>query len=132
MGTPCKMIITINPTQRLTPTGRKGYYSITRARTSINRLSLALTVEFCTRRSSNNCPRYPRGRILVVKHRQSTMSSPLSDVVPHLCLLIKIQTLLTPPHTQVCYHIRPTTLCFDHLLQSPGFLLYQFLYLSSF
>jgi hypothetical protein len=51
-------------------TGRKGYYSITRARTSINRLSLVLTVEFCIRRRSNNSPEYPRGRLSVVKHRQ--------------------------------------------------------------
>jgi hypothetical protein len=70
MRTPCNMIITINPMQRLTSTGRKGYYLITRARTSLNRLSLALTVEFYTRQSSNNCPGYPRGRLLVVKHRQ--------------------------------------------------------------
>jgi hypothetical protein len=63
-------IITINPMQRLTSTGRKGYYLITRARTSINRLSFALTVEFSIRRSPNNCPRYPRGRLSVVKHQQ--------------------------------------------------------------
>jgi hypothetical protein len=41
-----------------------------RARTSINRLSLALTVEFRIHRSSNNYPGYPRGWLLVVKHRQ--------------------------------------------------------------
>ena len=70
MGTPCNTIIIINPTQRPTPTGRKGYYTITRARTSINRLSLALTMEFSIRRSPNNCPGYLRGRLSVVKHRQ--------------------------------------------------------------
>jgi hypothetical protein len=52
------------------PTRYKGYYLIMRARTSINWLSLALTVEFSIRRSPNNYPRYPNGRLSMVKHRQ--------------------------------------------------------------
>jgi hypothetical protein len=70
MGHPYNTIITINPTQRLTPTRRKSHYLITRVRTSINRLSLVLTVEFSIRQSPNNYPGYPRGRLSVVKYRQ--------------------------------------------------------------
>jgi hypothetical protein len=69
MGTPYNnTIITINLMQRQTPTECKGYYLITRAWTSINRLSLALTVEFCIHRSPKNCPGYLCGRLWVVKH----------------------------------------------------------------
>ena len=61
----------INPTQRLTPTGRRAITrSRSRARTRINRLSLVLTVEFGICRSLNNCLGYPHGRLSVVKHRQ--------------------------------------------------------------
>jgi hypothetical protein len=52
------------------PTRRKGYYSIMRARTNINRLSLALTIESSIHRSLNNYLGYPRCRLSVVKHRQ--------------------------------------------------------------
>jgi hypothetical protein len=57
--------------QRLTPTGCKVITrSRSRTRTSINRLSLHSPSSSSTRRSSNNCPGYPRGRLSVVKHRQ--------------------------------------------------------------
>jgi hypothetical protein len=72
-GHPCnkRQYNTINPTQRLTLTGHKVITrSRSRARTSINRLSLHSPSSSSMRRSPNNCPRYPRGRLLVVKHRQ--------------------------------------------------------------
>jgi hypothetical protein len=40
------------------------------ARTSINRLSLAFTIEFHISQSPNNYLGYPHGRLSVVKHRQ--------------------------------------------------------------
>jgi hypothetical protein len=77
MGTPVTKNNRIHQSiqrKRLTPTGHKGYYSImVEAQTSINRLSLAFTIEFRTRRNSNNCPRYPRDRLSVVKHRRLGM-----------------------------------------------------------
>jgi hypothetical protein len=64
VGTLCNnTILTINLMQRQMSTGCKVCYSITRAQTSINRLSLALTVEFCIRRSQNNCLGYPRSSL---------------------------------------------------------------------
>ena len=52
--------MTINPTQRLTPTGRRAITrSRSRVRTRINRLSLAFTIEFCIRQSPNILPQGP-------------------------------------------------------------------------
>jgi hypothetical protein len=57
--------------QRLTPTGSKVITrSRSRARTSINRLSLHSPSSSSTRRSLNNCSRYPRSKLSVVKHWQ--------------------------------------------------------------
>jgi hypothetical protein len=71
---PCKEEhnIPINPTQKVKR--QLDVKAITRsrssARTSINRLSLAFTVEFRTSRNPNNCLRYPCDRLSVVKHWQ--------------------------------------------------------------
>jgi hypothetical protein len=57
--------------QRLMSIGRKAITrSRSRARTSINRLSLRSPLSSSTRRSPNNYPGYPRGRLSVVKHRK--------------------------------------------------------------
>jgi hypothetical protein len=54
------------------PTRRKGFYSRfnSRARTRINRLSLALIIEFQYTPKPEQLSRVPRGRLLVIKHWQ--------------------------------------------------------------
>ena len=79
---PCTLtIIQSIQCKRLTPTGRKGYYSITRARTSINRHLFAFTVEFLSlSMPSKHRPGYPHDGLLVIKHRQAPKVKVISNM----------------------------------------------------